>query len=162
MDVTIDHDAASILVDVNTGPNRDHTEIPYHTGGAGVWVVPEQGDIAIVESIGSNKTIARGPASASQYSLPGGVSPGDVIVQLADQTYLHMEETDSGVNVELRATDTMNIRATDIFIGEEGNTKKVATEDHAHDFTYDGGGENSGTLSGTTGGPDDTTDHEME
>lgn len=76
-----------------------------------------------------------------------------------------VEIDDSGATVQLniKTDGDINISAGgDIVIDEGGTAVPVATESHTHDFSYDGGGDNSSTLNGTTGTPSDTTETEIE
>lgn len=42
-----------------------------------------------------------------------------------------------------------------VFIGDEESAEPLAFQEHTHDFQYDGGGDNSSTLTGTTETPNE-------
>lgn len=62
-----------------------------------------------------------------------------------------------GGNVDLTVDGTVNLTGKgDVVIDQGGTAKRVATEDHTHNFTDADGN------TGTTGGPDDTTSSKVE
>lgn len=152
-----------VKVDVRISPNIEHENIRYRSPGKGVWVVPEVGDIVEVSEAGSRGRVAHSARHQNTQTLPDNISEGDVVFELNGNTRLHFNKQGDGTyNVSLDCDGALQFTAADIFIGEDGNRKRVATEDHTHTFEYTGGGDNSSTLSGTTDGPDDITDTEVE
>lgn len=77
-----------------------------------------------------------------------------------------VEIDDSGnttkLNIETDGDITISADG-DVLIDEGGTAQPVAVQGHDHDFTYDGGGDNSSTLSGTTNTPNQNgTETEIE
>lgn len=91
-------------------------------------------------------------SSARLARKPGDRDPPTAAVSVDDAGNIAIE-TDGDISVSAGG---------DIVIDEGGTAKAVATEDHTHTFSYDGGGKNSSQLSGTTAGPDDVTSTEVE
>lgn len=83
--------------------------------------------------------------------------PGD-----RDTPTARVEIDDTGaVTIETDGDITVSAGG-DVLINEGGTAAPVATESHTHSFEYIGGGKDSGTLNGTTTGPSDTTETEIE
>lgn len=148
-----------ILVDARISPNIEHENIRYRSPSRSVWVVPEVGDIVEVTNINGSQLVAHSARHRSDQSLPADLSEGDIAIKIADGIRFRFAKQDDGTyNVDLDCDGDLQFVADNIFVGEDGTRKAVATEDHTHTFDYDGGGDNSSTLSGTTDGPDDVTD----
>lgn len=153
--VTIDSERRTIFVDVITSPRKTFTDVKFVMPGSGMWAVPEEGSVVEVVSKTGQETVAHFPRQQPSFDLPPGLSEGDIALQVGDDSFIHFQTSGDTVDVRLDVSG-------DIFIGDPNNSKKVATEDHVHDFEYTGGGDNSSTLTGTTGNPDDVTDAEVE
>jgi hypothetical protein len=150
-------DDGVIYVDVSVSPNRTHDDIKFRTPGTNVWVVPEVGDVVEVADLGHNKKIAFAPHNSPGVSMPD-MNEGDVAVRMNDATLFHIKERPDGkYDIVLHCDGEAHFLAEDIFIGDKQNVKKVATEDHTHDYSW-----TDAAGSGTTDGPSDTTDTEIE
>lgn len=138
-EVVVDHDNNEVRVTVTTSPNVHHVEIPYENPGSGIIIVPEYGDIVVVEEINTSP-VARASWSQANADFPASLSEGDVAIHLNDDTILHFNRQDDGsydISIELNGDLTVNGEA-------------LATESHTHDYTWsDSGG------SGTTDAPND-------
>lgn len=152
-----------ILVDVRISPQIEYEEIRYRSGSRYVWAVPELGDIVEVTQTTGGGHVAHSARHKQEQPLPANLSNGDIAVKIADGVRFRFSKQNDGTyNVDLDCDGDLQFVANNIYVGSDGNRKKVATEDHTHTFNYNGGGDNSSTLSGTTDGPDDVTDTTIE
>jgi len=151
-----------VRVDVRSSPQRAWSDIRYQSATKDIWLVPEVGDIVEVTKAGETP-IALASRHFPDQSLPQNLSEGDIAIKLNDNVQLRFSKQNDGTyNVNIDCDGELQLTGGSIFVGEDGNRKKVATEDHTHTFDYDGGGKNSSTLTGTTDGPNDVTDTEVE
>jgi len=146
--VKVDSDANAVYVDVGLSPNREVGDIGFRQPAGGVWVVPSVGDIVEVVTVGNGEKIAVGKRNAS--SMPSGLAEGDIAIEVGDGTVLEFDSA-SG-DVTLTCSGDLNLDAANIYVGDSSNSETVATGSHTH----------SDSDGGTTGGPSDTTTHEME
>lgn len=149
--VQLNSDDANILVDVSFSPTREQENIPFRSPLSGVWFVPEVGDVVEVTKLKADQYIAHSPIQSPAFSLPQNVNQGDIVIKLNENTVLKFNrQSDGTYDIHLECDGDMRIDAANIFVGEDGNTERVATESHAHDYTWtDAGG------SGTTDPPNE-------
>jgi hypothetical protein len=144
-----------VRVDVSMGPGNNLNGIVFSQPIRSAWFVPEVGDIVEVYELHTGQRAARLPQTATNYAIPDGLSEGDVAFKVNANTRVHIKQ--SG-DIEIEAGGDLHARADgDIYIGDESNSKRVATEDHTHDYSWTNGG-----GSGTTDPPDDITESEVE
>jgi hypothetical protein len=163
---------------------RDAAILQPATGAA---VVPQPGDVVLVAFAGAEADRAvvlghlYGDADPDRAPLATAgdirLRRGELYAELAadgssarlarkpgdrDAPTARVEIDDSGaVTIDTDGDITVSAGGN-VVIDEGGTAAPVATASHTHEFDYDGGGKNSSTLSGTTGGPSDTTDTEVE
>lgn len=149
--VDVNSEESRIFVDVSTRPNSHYEKISFRSPGSGVWIVPKVGDVVEVEEVGVSKFVAYSPHSAPSFSLPEGLSEGDVAFKINDNSFLHFDKSGGTVDLKIQADGS-------IIIGDETNTLRVANENHTHDVTLSDG------TTATTTGPStaDLTDTEIE
>lgn len=79
-------------------------------------------------------------------------------------TEVAVDDSGSSTEVRIETDGDITISASgDVLIDEGGSTTPVAKQGHTHDFSYNGGGKNSSSKSGTTGQPNESgTSVELE
>jgi hypothetical protein len=127
--VTVDRNERRVFVDVQVSPNRQPSGIPYRTPANSVWVVPEVGDTVEVNEVGGER-VAFSPYNSSPTTPPKGLDEGDVALQVSDETYVIIDKSDDEVRIQSK-TD-VHVEAEKVYVGDDDNTKRVATEDHTH------------------------------
>lgn len=120
-----------ILVDVNLSYTREKEEIIYRSPARGVWFVPQVGDTVEVTKIGAGQYVAHSPIQSPPFPLPDDASAGDVIVKTDANTTLRVDN-DGAITIETGGD--INFSASNIYI----DGKRLATEDHVHDYDDDG------------------------
>jgi hypothetical protein len=173
--------AVLCTVEDKTTPNKEYTPVIYAANGPNEVTAPPEGTEVIVERVRGQYIVTgtiRAPPSAgkSEPDILAGTNQerGSVsfVFGQSGEEFLSVEYRDGGyvfnldvkndVTVKSQGDITIDAPQGDVQISEGGTTKKVATEDHTHSLTYDGGGDNSGSRSTTTDKPDDNTQVELE
>jgi len=152
--VVVNTDDNKIYVDVSVSPNRHWDKLEFRSPAAGVWFVPEEGDIVEVDTVGKGRRIAHSPHNTPGVTLPEGLSEGDISFRLNESTLLTFKQTDSGYDIELTCDGDMYLDAANVFIGDTGNAIKVARANHTHNLTLSDGSQ--GTTNTENEAPTDT------
>jgi hypothetical protein len=162
-------------------------DVPLVQPATGAALVPREGDLVLVAFAGAEADqplvvghlYADADADRAPLAEAGDVRlrRGELYAELADDgaharlakkpgdrdTPTAEVSIDDQGNVSIETDGDITVSAGgDVVIDEGGTATPVATAGHTHNFTYDGGGKNSSTLSGTTGQPSDTTSTEIE
>lgn len=173
-----EHDAADDLwnyeVDVKLAPGNEERKVPVATSVPNMTAAPravdhpDGPDLAIVQYISDEETerpVITGflftdknrPEVGSQGLVT--IRRGSLVVEaMADGSEVRLAHDDGSEvsvddagNITINATGDVTVSADgNVVIDEGGDAKPVARADHTHDFTYTGGGKNSGQLTGTT------------
>jgi len=152
-----------IYVDVAVSPSRTYGGIKFLTPAGGLYIVPEINDTVVVQTLSDGGHVAHAPLGDTYRNPSHDLSPGDIELHIDSNTVLRFQKSGDTYDITLECDGNMNFRADNIFVGDEGDSKKVATEDHTHDFDYKGDGDNASTQSGTTKKPGTgLTEHEMK
>lgn len=162
VDVSVNYEEKTVYVDVASGPNQTHNGIEYRTGGRGIFVVPEFGDVVEIDTVGNGRRVAHSSHTDKTDSMPQNMSEGDIAINLNDNTVLHFKKNGDVYDVDMKCDGELHLDASTITIGENGKT--VATKDHTHDYedTGDTGDGTAGTTTKTTSGPSDTSSTVVE
>lgn len=165
--VVIDDEQNVVLVDVSITPTNEHTEIPFRTPGAGIWIIPEAGDVVEVSMVDDREVVAHSPLFSSNAQIPSDVSAGDISIALSDGMQLSMKKQDDGsYNIDILTDGDLQLNAENILVGEDGARKRVLTEDAVFEYeqrvdTGDGSGGTT-TQETTTVSNNEVTDTEVE
>lgn len=132
-DVDVNEDKEHVFVDVSLSPTEHAEGLQYRTPGKGIYIVPEEGDIVQVQRVGRNRRVAFSPYNVPEEGFPSGMSPGDIVFQLNENTSLRMSQQDDGTyDVTIECDGDLQLDGESIFIGENGT--RVAPDMHTHDF----------------------------
>jgi hypothetical protein len=128
--VFLNSDKNEVFVNVITNPNQEPRKLKFSTPQKGFWLVPNEGDIVEVHTIGGTK-VARYPSDPpTDFGLPTDLSEGDVCLKLNQDTELHFSiQNDGTVNVEITADGEVTVNAPSVKIGDkDGTFKPVARQ----------------------------------
>lgn len=122
-------------------------------------LMPEVGDAVAIKRADERIWLLDCVISKSPEEMPEKLEEGEWVLRPDEDTEVHIEPKDSGEHdVHLKASGDIHVSAEgDVVIDEGGEAKKVATEDHTHEYSWtDSGGD------GITEPPDDITEVEIE
>jgi len=178
-----------VTVSVPPGPNPTETyqRRPVVTPTSGTVATPRKGDLVLLQfPKRSDKPFVTGVVYGDQDDNRAPKGKKDTVRVTRGQLYTEIAgdgsiariakkpddtkeptakvEIDDQGNVSIETDGDITVSAGgDVVIDEGGSAKPVARQDHTHDFTYDGGGKNSSSLSGSTNTPNESgTSTEIE
>lgn len=131
-DVEISRRDHRVYVSVALGVRSYKDGIEYWQPGAGIYIIPSEGDAVRVIEVGEGRSVAINARVSGRADIPPGASEGDIYIN----------------------TDA------DIYVGDPENATAVADANHTHDFS--GTDSSGDSFSGTTTGPSSTTETQIE
>jgi hypothetical protein len=123
---------------------------------------PEQGDKVLIQKTDQGEYVLHSVLSVKVNSLPT-LEEGEYILKFDENTKVHITPDGSGnYNIDVEAGGDISVSAQgDVTIDEGGTPKKVAYQNHTHD--YSGSTSDGASYSGTTTQPnEDGTQTEVE
>jgi len=147
-------DNDEIFVTISETPRRESRELRYRNPGAGVWVVPSEGDVVEVTELADGSKVAHAPRNIPGFGAPNGLSEGDIAIRLNEDTLLYFNgQSDGTYDVTMKCDGDLTLEGAEVFVTEGGTTEKIATESHVHehdDSTINDTGDGSGSKSTST------------
>lgn len=122
--VTVSEEHRRVFVNVSLSPTEHATQIRYRTPGAGVWFVPEEGDIVEVETVGRNRQVAFAPHNVpeEEEAFPTELTEGDIAFQLDKDTLFHFskQEDDETYDVTLKTAGDILLEGATVTTNQTG------------------------------------------
>lgn len=123
---------------------------------------PEEGDKILIQKTDQHEYVLHSVLSVDT-DLLSELEEGEYILKFDEETEIHLYPNDSGsYDIDITASGDISVSAQgDVTIDEGGTPKKVAYQDHTHD--YSGSTSDDASYEGTTTKPNEAgTETEIE
>lgn len=128
--VTVDPDVPTVSVNAVTGPGREEREIKFETPSKGFWSIPEPGDLVEIYEVERGPR-ARFPSNPEAESMPAGLGPGDLALQIGSDEFLKFVKQDDGTyDFSLGSSGTLKFQ-----LGNDGSMTFNRQSDGTYNLT---------------------------